>query len=213
MTELSKFKYPISMEDNVPNFYKEIYKENEYNRFGIKIEKNDVVIDCGANIGIFSQYALDMGASKVIGYEPDDEAFEYYTNNISSDKVHKIKSFVHRDGNDIKSILDTNSLDKVDFLKLDVEGAEWGLFETLDSDTLIKIDKWAIEFHTHYYNPRVTIENRNRNLWQFLQILEMFSLNGYTIKYEHLHKGWDVVHLYAKKEKREKNENSRKNSK
>ena len=66
MTELSKFKYPISMEGDVPNFYKEIYKENEYNRFGVRIEKNDVVIDCGANIGIFSQYALDMGASKVI---------------------------------------------------------------------------------------------------------------------------------------------------
>jgi len=201
MTELSKFKYPTSMEGDVPNFYKEIYTENEYNRFGVKIEKNDVVIDCGANIGIFSQYALDMGASMVIGYEPEDEAFEYYTNNISSDKVTKIKSFVHRDGNDIKSILETNNLDKVDFLKLDVEGAEWGLFETLDSDTLTKVDKWAIEFHTHYYNPHVTIEDRNRNLWQFLQILEMFSVNGYTIKYEHLHKGWDVVHFYAKKEK------------
>jgi tRNA A58 N-methylase Trm61 len=200
MTKLSKFKYPSEMEGDVPNFYKEIYEENEYNRFGIQIEKGDVVVDCGANIGIFSQYALDMGASKVVGYEPEDEAFEYYEKNVKSKKVDKIKSFISKDGIDVKRILSDNNLDKVDFLKLDIEGAEWGLFEVLDSDTLNKVDKWAIEFHTYYYNPNVGLEQRAKNLWQFLQILELFSTNGYTIKYEHLHKGWDIVHLYAKKE-------------
>src|SRR6056300_346346 len=98
MTKLSKFSYPESMEGSVPNFYKEIYEENEYNRFGIKIEKGDVVIDCGANIGIFSQYALDMGASKVVGYEPDDTAFDYYEKNVRSKKVSKVKSFINSDG-------------------------------------------------------------------------------------------------------------------
>ena len=200
MTKLSEFLYPESMGETPSDFYKEIYEENEYNRFGIKIEKGDVVIDCGANIGIFSQYALDMGASKVIGYEPEDMYYDYYEKNIKSNKVHKIKSFISKDGIDIKRIISDNNLDKVDFLKLDIEGAEWGLFEVLDSDTLNKVDKWAIEFHTFYYNPNVPVEQRAKNLWQFLQIIEMFSINGYTIKYEHLHKGWDVVHLYAKKE-------------
>ena len=200
MTKLSEFLYPESMGETPSDFYKEIYEENEYNRFGIKIEKGDVVIDCGANIGIFSQYALDMGASKVIGYEPEDMYYDYYEKNIKSNKVHKIKSFISKDGIDIKRIISDNNLDKVDFLKLDIEGAEWGLFEVLDSDTLNKVNKWAIEFHTFYYNPNVPVEQRAKNLWQFLQIIEMFSTNGYTIKYEHLHKGWDVVHLYAKKE-------------
>jgi hypothetical protein len=201
MTELSNFSYPESMGDGAINFYKEIYEQNEYNRFGIKVEKDDVVIDCGANIGIFSQYALDMGASKVIGYEPEDMYYDYYEKNVKSNKVDKVKSFISKDSVDIKRILSDNNLDKVDFLKLDIEGAEWGLFEILDSDTLNKINKWAIEFHTFYYNPNVPVEQRAKNLWQFLQIIEMFSINGYTIKYEHLHKGWDIVHLYAKKEK------------
>ena len=200
MTKLSKFQYPKSMEGDVPNFYKEIYEKNEYNRFGVKVENGDVVIDCGANVGIFTQYALDMGASKVIGYEPDEKALDYYKKNIKSKKVTKINSFISKDHIDIKSILHTNELDKVNFLKLDIEGEEWGLFEVLDSETLNKIDKWAIEFHTFYYNENVEIEQKVKNLWKFLQILELFSTNGYTIKYEHLHKGWDVVHLYAKKE-------------
>lgn len=201
MTELSKFKFPESMVRDVPNFYKEIYDENEYNRFGIQIEKGDVVVDCGANIGIFTQYALDMGASKVVGYEPDDTAMEYYEKNIGSNNVTKVKSFIGKDHTTIKQVLDDNKLDKVDFLKLDIEGAEWDLFQVLDAETLNRVDKWAIEFHTFYYNPNVGLEQRGKNLWQFLQILELFSTNGYTIKYEHLHKGWDVVHLYAKKEK------------
>ena len=200
MTKLSEFLYPESMGETASDFYKEIYEENEYNRFGIKIEKGDVVIDCGANIGMFSQYALDMGASKVIGYEPEDMYYDYYEKNVKSKKVDKIKSFISKDGLDIKRILSDNNLDKVDFLKLDIEGAEWGLFEVLDSDTINKVDKWAIEFHTFYYNPNVPIEQRAKSLWQFLQILELFSTNGYTIKYEHLHKDWDIVHLYAKKE-------------
>ena len=138
MTEISKFSYPESMEGDVPNFYKEIYEENEYNRFGIKIEKGDVVIDCGANIGIFSQYALDMGASKVIGYEPDDTSYQYYEKNLKSRKVDKIKSFISKGGVDIKRILSDNNLDKVDFLKLDIEGGEWGLFEVLDYGNAFK---------------------------------------------------------------------------
>lgn len=200
ITKLSKFKYPKSLEGDVPNFYKEIYEDDEYNRFGVKIEKGDVVIDCGANVGIFTQYALDMGASKVIGYECEDEVLKYYKKNIKSKKVTKIKSFLSKENIDIKTILNDNGLDKVDFLKLDIEGEEWGLFEVLDNDTLNKINKWAIEFHTFYYNQSVDIEQKAKNLWQFLKILELFSTNGYTIKYEHLHKGWDVVHLYAKKE-------------
>ena len=32
---------------------------------------------------------------------------------------------------------------------------------------------------------------------EILEILEQFSVNGFKIKYEQIHKGWDVAHLYA----------------
>ena len=34
-----------------------------------------------------------------------------------------------------------------------------------------------------------------------LGILEQFSVNGFRIKYEKIHKGWDLAHLYAEIEK------------
>ena len=69
---------------NTENFIREIYEENEYNRFGIKIEPGDIVLDCGINVGIFTDYALDMGAQKVYSYEANEETFEHYKKNIIS---------------------------------------------------------------------------------------------------------------------------------
>ena len=60
--DFSHFKFPDGNLEMSQNFYREIYEEKEYDRYGIRIEEGDIVVDCGANIGIFSQYALDLGA-------------------------------------------------------------------------------------------------------------------------------------------------------
>ena len=60
-----------------------------------------------------------------------------------------------------------------------------------------KINKWAIEFHTQYNNQNVPKDSVANILWGFLNILEKFSDNNFNIKYKHIHKGWDVVHLFA----------------
>lgn len=39
----------------------------------LRIEPGDVVFDLGANIGIFTEHANNMGASEVIAYEPEAE--------------------------------------------------------------------------------------------------------------------------------------------
>jgi hypothetical protein len=54
--ELNKFKYPESDANVVEDFYREIWHENEYDRY-FKINIGDYVIDCGAFIGMFSLYA------------------------------------------------------------------------------------------------------------------------------------------------------------
>ena len=38
-------------------FHKEIWLDSEYFRHGLSINKGDLVVDCGANIGIFSLLA------------------------------------------------------------------------------------------------------------------------------------------------------------
>ena len=44
------FKCPLGHEKITQSFTEEIYSGNEYDRFGIKVEKGDIVLDAGANV-------------------------------------------------------------------------------------------------------------------------------------------------------------------
>ena len=192
------FKCPPGQEELTSNFQREIYLENEYNRFGIKVEQGDVVLDAGGNVGIFTQYAFDMGASQVLAYECDEPHFKCYEENITDDRAKCTMGFVGHGHYDLAKIFEQHHhVDEIDFAKIDIEGAEWHLFKHMKVEDMRRVKKWAIEFHTHYSNPNVNNKDKASNLWSFLEILELFCVNGYEIKYEHIHKGWDVVHLYA----------------
>jgi hypothetical protein len=70
------------------------------------------------------------------------------------------------------------------------------LTSTEDED-LIKIKKIAIEFHTFYYNENVMDKEKKEVLWNFVSILDRLTNLGYDAKILHIHKGWDLVHLFA----------------
>lgn len=190
---------PTGHEELTENFKNEIFKDFEYDRFGVRIEDGDVVLDCGSNIGIFTDYALLMGASRVLSYEADPEIFEFYKKNIKSNLVSPTLGFIGKNNYTIDKIIKHHGISKINFAKVDIEGHEWDFFLGMTDSELNSVDKWAIEFHTHFYNPGVQEEDKKNNLWNFLKILEKFSINGFKIYYFHIHKGWDVVHLYAKK--------------
>jgi len=67
--------------------YNEIFIDKVYG----SIEKGDVVIDVGANIGLYSKYAIDNGASKVICFEPDPDNGEMLKENV---KMHSLRGKV-----------------------------------------------------------------------------------------------------------------------
>ncbi len=194
-----KFISPPGYEGLTNNFKREIYQEKEYDRFGVRIDTGDIVLDAGGNVGIFTQYALDMGASKVYSYESDEETLNCYKENIKDDKVYPTLGVVGYNNFDLKKILDQHNLESINFAKIDIEGSEWDFFKNMDPSDMVKIDKWAIEFHTHYNGDFLEDSRKKEILWDFLQILEIFSKNGYKIFYENIHKGWDVVHLFAKR--------------
>lgn len=127
--------------------------ENEY----VTIEPNDIVVDCGANIGIISAWAAARGASKIYSFEPDKIAYEHLCltaelhNNITpvnkaigatEGQLYFIETqnpmgshFSKCDINQGAGIRDKHYIDvvsldryfnnqKIDFIKIDCEGAE-----------------------------------------------------------------------------------------
>lgn len=193
------FKSPPEVESSIPNYYREIYNEKEYDRFDVRVENGDVVLDCGGNVGIFSQYALDMGASKIYTYESDENCLNYFNQNVNNENVIPTLGYVGHNNYDLPRIFTQHNISKINFAKIDIEGDEWDLFLNMGDDDMLKVDKWAIEFHTMYYNGGFSDGQKKENLWNFLKIMEKFSKNGYEIYFEHIHKSWDLVHLFTKK--------------
>jgi FkbM family methyltransferase len=126
----------------------------------VRVKPGAVVLDCGANIGVFTRLSLDRGAGKVIAIEPAPENVECLRRNFSKeigegrvviypkgvwdkDDVLTLNvdphnsaadSFlIHRDGGHegakvplttIDKLAAELGLDRVDFVKMDIEGAE-----------------------------------------------------------------------------------------
>jgi FkbM family methyltransferase len=56
-----------------------------YNRFDLHVKKGDIVLDCGANVGVFTRYALESGAASVICFEPFEVTAECLRRNVADD--------------------------------------------------------------------------------------------------------------------------------
>lgn len=67
--------------------YEEVITKNEYSK--LKINKDSIVIDAGANVGMFSLLALSRGAKKVYSIEPVFKTFRALEKNLEkySDRV------------------------------------------------------------------------------------------------------------------------------
>lgn len=130
----------------------EIYIEGPYElNEHVCLEKEDVVIDCGANLGLFSAIA-SMKGCHVYSFEPDPDIISKYLNktaqlnkNITivqaalgkeTGKIHFSQDNSNLGGGhvsetgiecDIFSLDDwaeKNNIEKIDFIKADIEGAE-----------------------------------------------------------------------------------------
>lgn len=55
-----------------------VFAREDYGR----VPPGSVVVDIGANIGVFALYAVFCGASRVLAYEPSGESYECLTRNI-----------------------------------------------------------------------------------------------------------------------------------
>jgi len=161
----------------------EIVYNQLYTPEGFDIGPNDVVVDIGANIGIFSLYASTKTSGPIHCFEPFPENFDFLKRNVSlnssenikphnlavSDKAgsqklfisessgghllfdHNIHGVIHNNieihTTTLECLMDENSLSRIDFMKLDCEGAEGQIIQSTSIDYLSRINKIAMEFH------------------------------------------------------------------
>jgi len=209
-----EFKYQSSHPDvsawfNDPDNYtdiilKQINEDRMYDPIFAQ-RTNMVVIDLGANCGLFSLYAADS-CSKIIAVEPTPSTFDvlqeivkdnpnikplqlamgphnemisFYINENST-----INSMLNRNGAETKvqcitleTLLFKEGLDHVDFVKCDIEGSE---IEALTDATLgpvaDKIDFWFVEVHQTNVNESAWPGNLERNR---KHLAELFRRHGY----------------------------------
>ena len=139
---------------NLAEQEREIYGTGEF-----AVHRGDVVLDCGGNVGTFTQTALQHGARLVVAFEPAPENIESYRRNFQrqiaegqvilipkgvwdKDDVLLLKRDPHNTAADsfvmlqdgtpgVQAALTTIDeevaalkLERVDYIKLDIEGAE-----------------------------------------------------------------------------------------
>lgn len=154
-----------------------------------KIKKDDVVFDCGANVGSFSAIALSKGC-EVHSFEPINNTFSILKQNLnhfssrkkflndfgisSCDNLvdfyikqsHESNSYVLKDKSiykkqfkvtSIDKYVEENKIEKVDFIKADVEGAERDLL--LGAMNTLRKYKPKISICTyHFHDDPVVLE-------------------------------------------------------
>lgn len=65
---------------NLAEQAREVYGTGEF-----AVKPGDIVLDCGANVGVWTRPALDRGAKLVVGFEPAPENIESYRRNFKDE--------------------------------------------------------------------------------------------------------------------------------
>ena len=189
------------------NFYKEIWEDKEYFRHGLRIKKGDIVVDCGANIGIFTLLALEHEAKKIYSFEYDKNFYNLLVKNCKKSKkiittngliTHKNINLVGFDKSvetyDLSKIIQKFNLKSIDFLKLDVEGFEFAFVLNEPDDVIQKVNQWAIEIHTCG-----VVCDRLQEYNYTLAMVDKFAKLGYYCVLEKLHIDTFCYMIYARK--------------
>ena len=174
---------------------KEIFVDEIYN---IDFTTKDpFIIDCGSNIGLAIIYLKSRyPAAKIIAFEPDKSNFELLQKNVLHNSWSNIdlhnKAIWKEDGilsfkteGTLGSKIEEGSTDeniqkvtavrlknlltrKVDFLKIDIEGAEYEVLKDC-ADSLFNVTHLFIEFHGYF-----------DKMFQLTEIFEIVKKNGFA---------------------------------
>lgn len=184
----------------------QINSEQLYN--AVLADKTDmVIVDIGANIGLFSLYAQDS-AKRIIAVEPTPATLNILKKLVGTNieiveaalafKDGTVDFFVHDNptinslavnqsgeritvpAKTIKTILDELAVDHVDFVKCDIEGSEMFALDILRlREVADRIDSWFIEVHqtSRENEPWPGNLEKNRQI-----LMQRLRVSGYQVE-------------------------------
>jgi len=177
--------------------FKELFVDENY-KF-VSQSLSPVIIDCGANIGTSCMYFKTLyPRSKIIAFEADEKMVKILNHNLKNNNINDVDVigsavWIHNNGVEFSSEgADGGSiqghkekrrvdsvrlrdvllhLDKVDMLKIDIEGAEYEVIKDCQN-SLDNVDNLFIKYHS--WNGVA------QNLSQLLEILEKNNFRYYV---------------------------------
>lgn len=192
--------------------YDFLYK-NDFNY----LKNSKIIIDAGANIGIFSRIIHELyPAAKTYSLEPEINNFKMLKMNLSGfncvclnnciwNRNSKLKlsntdsgewSFSYEEtlstkydaiGITVPQILDKYKIKKIDIFKIDIEGSEYELFDKTANKWIDKVETLIIEIHD------------TKKKWSNLRVMDVMYNHNFDYKTY-----GDIVVFYKKKYNSEK---------
>lgn len=156
---------------------REIFKLREYKVAEEKIAEAKVILDVGAHAGFFTLYCRVLNPSaEIYALEPLSENIAAFKEHLEKNNVEgveiveaalarateKRKIVITEDNHNnyldeagekeaqaysFKDFCDKNDLDKVDLLKMDIEGGEYEIIAAMDEEDFKKVGAFILEYH------------------------------------------------------------------
>jgi len=140
---------------------KEVVLDKQY-EVHREVKKNDIVVDIGAAIGEFTIYA-GKKANLVYAFEVNKNRTFRLKSNIQENKLNNI-IVVNEKVTSLNKVFNDLNIEKCNFLKIDCEGCEYEIFESISLTVLNKIEYIAME--VHFFNSEM--QNKYKDLIKLL---------------------------------------------
>ena len=83
----NNFRFVSSLSNNLFEIVKEVWFENKYLPKNVFLDRNGVIVDIGANVGVFSVFASTLTRGKIVAVEPFSNNCKYLRKNLKNNSV------------------------------------------------------------------------------------------------------------------------------